>query len=35
MFTTACTIADEPSISAMSLMKQLSILILSNGKRFR
>jgi hypothetical protein len=32
MFTTACTIAEEPSCS-MSLMKQRSILILSNGKR--
>ena len=35
MFTTACTITDEPSISAMSLTKQRSILILSNGKRLQ
>jgi hypothetical protein len=35
MFTTARTIADEPSISVMSLTKQRSILILSKGKRFR
>jgi hypothetical protein len=34
MFTTACTIAAEPSTS-VSLTKQRSILILSNGNRFR
>ena len=32
MFTTACTMQDEPSGSAMSVTKQRSILILSNGK---
>src|SRR5262249_52211882 len=35
MFTTACTMTDEPSASVMSAMKQRSILILSKGKRFR
>jgi hypothetical protein len=35
MLTTAWTIADEPSGSAMSVTKQRSILILSNGKRCR
>jgi len=34
IFTTACTI-DEPPFEVMSLTKQRSILILSNGKRCR
>src|SRR6516165_177469 len=34
MLTTACTIEEELSAPEMSLTKQRSILILSNGKRF-
>jgi hypothetical protein len=33
MFTTARTMGDDPPDSAISVMKQRSILILSNGKR--
>ena len=35
MFTTACTMLEEPPCSARSLTKQRSILILSKGKRCR
>src|SRR5262245_14100025 len=35
MFTTACTMTDEPSASVRSVTKQRSILILSKGKRLR